>query len=120
MADRAERDLSLLLDMLLAAQDARTFVVGMDAAAFRTSRLHQHAVIRALEVIGEAAGKVSPDFQAAHADIPWREITGMRHRLIHGYAAVDLDLVWSVVGEQLAPPIARLTPLIPPEGAPDA
>lgn len=89
--------------MLLAARDARAFVAGMDKAAFRTSRLHQNAVIRSTEVIGEAAGKVSPSFQVAYPDIPLREITGMRHRLIHNYADVDLDLVWSVVAEKLAP-----------------
>jgi uncharacterized protein with HEPN domain len=120
MADLTNKDASLLLDMPLAARDASAFVAGMDEAAFRASRLHQNAVIRSLEVIGEAAGKVSPGFQAAHPNIPWREITGMRHRLIHGYAEVDLDLVWSVVGEKLGPLLAALAPLIPPEGAPDA
>jgi uncharacterized protein with HEPN domain len=49
------------------------------------SSLHQSAVIRKLEVIGEAAGKVSKAFRAAHPEIPWREMTGLRHRLIHGY-----------------------------------
>jgi uncharacterized protein with HEPN domain len=56
MADLPARDAALLLDMLLAAQDAQSFVEGLDEAAFRASRLHQNAVIRSLEVIGEAAG----------------------------------------------------------------
>lgn len=116
MADSAGRDQSLLLDMLLAARDAREFVARMDEAAFLKSALHQNAVIRCLEVIGEAAGKVSPGFQATHPAIPWREITGMRHRLIHNYAEVDLGLVWSVVGKKLVPLIAALAPLVPPEG----
>ena len=58
----------------------------MDEASFLNSRLHQNAVIRSLEVIGEAAGKVSAGFRDAHPQIPWRETTSMRHRLIHGYA----------------------------------
>ena len=120
MADIAAKDASFLLDMLLAARDARAFVSGMDEAAFLASRLHQNAVIRSLEVIGEAAGQVSPAMQAAHPEIPWREITGMRHRLIHGYAEVRLDIVWLVVSEKLGALIATLEPLIPPEGAPDA
>ena len=82
------------------------------------SRLHQIAVIRSLEVIGEAAGKVSPGMQAAHPEIPWRDITGMRHRLIHAYAEVRLDLVWTVATQRLGPLIAALEPLIPDEGAP--
>jgi uncharacterized protein with HEPN domain len=56
--------------MLLAARDARGFLDGLDEAAFLTSRLHQNAVIRSIEVIGEAAGKISNVTQAAHPDIP--------------------------------------------------
>lgn len=120
MGKPADRDAALLLDMLLAARDARDFVAGMDEAAFLASRLHQNAVIRALEVIGEAAGKVSPAFRAARPAIPWREITGMRHRLIHGYGEVELDVVWRVVAEHLDPLIADLEPLIGQEGPPEA
>ena len=113
MADSSERDAALLLDMLLAARDAQRFVEGLDEAAFLASQLHQNAVIRSLEVLGEAAGKVSAAVTAAHPEIPWREITGMRHRLIHGYAEVRLDLVWTVVRDRLAPLIAQLAALIP-------
>ena len=120
VTDLPDKDSSLLLDMLLAARDASAFVAGMDEAAFQASRLHQNAVIRSLEVIGEAAGNLSPGFQAAYPDIPWREITGMRHRLMPGYSDVDLHLVWTVVSEKLGPLIATLAPLIPPEGAPEA
>lgn len=119
MAERPERDAALLLDMLLAARDAREFVEGIDEAAFFTSRLHQNAVIRSLEVIGEAAGHVSSGFCVAHPEIPWREITGMRHRLIHDYDEVNLNKVWSVVTEELNPLIAVLEPLIPPEDSDD-
>lgn len=115
----ADRDGALLLDMLLAARDARAFLAGVDEAAFLASRLHQNAVIRSLEVIGEAAGKVSTTTQAAHPQIAWREIVGMRHRLIHGYADVRLDLVWSVATGRLEPLIAALEPLIPDEAAPE-
>jgi len=115
MAEPGARDQSLLLDMLLAARDARTFVAGMDKAAFLDSRLHQNAVIRSLEVIGEAAGNLSAATRAAVPGISWGEITGMRHRLIHGYVDVDLNIVWSVVTEDLDPLIAGLAPFIPPE-----
>lgn len=110
-----ERDAALLLDMLLAARDAIGFVAGLDHAEFSKSRLHQNAVIRSIEIIGEAAGKVSPETQAAHPDIPWREMIGMRHRLIHGYAEVRLDLVWTVVEQRLDPLISALSPLVPGE-----
>jgi hypothetical protein len=70
MGEATERDAALLLDMLLAARDARGFVAGTDEVTFLASRLHQSAVIRALEVIGEAAGKVWPAFRAGQTTIP--------------------------------------------------
>jgi uncharacterized protein with HEPN domain len=115
MAELPERDAALLLDMLLAARDARSFIEGLDEAAFLASRLHQNATIRSLEVFGEAAGKVSAATQAGHPDIPWREITAMRHRLIHGYGEVRFDLVWMVVRDSLGPLITKLVGLVPGE-----
>jgi uncharacterized protein with HEPN domain len=81
MAELPERDAALLLDMLFAARDAQAFVEGLDETGFLASPLHQNPTIRSLEVIGEAAGKVSVATRTAHPEIPWREITGMRHRL---------------------------------------
>jgi uncharacterized protein with HEPN domain len=115
MDELPERDAALLLDMLLAARDAQGFVQGLDEAAFLGSRLHQNAVIRSLVVIGEAAAKVSPAVRAAHPEIPWREVTGMRHRLIHDYGEVRLAIVWTVVRDHLGPLIAKLTALVPGE-----
>lgn len=113
-----DRDLVLLLDILQAAQDARGFVAGMSRDEFYNSQLHQNAVIRSLEVIGEAAGKVSPETASAQPDIPWRKMTGMRHRLIHDYSGVRMDLVWSVVNTELDPLIRVLESLVPDEDRP--
>ncbi len=115
MAELPDRDAALLLDMLLAARDARSFVEGLDEAAFHESRLHQNAAIRSLEIIGEAAGKVSAAVQMTNPEIPWRDITGMRHRLIHGYAEVRLDLVWLVLRVHLDPLITQLEALLADE-----
>lgn len=71
-----ERDLALLWDMLLVARDAQSFLAGLDEAAFLASRLHQAAVIRALEVLGEAAGRVSRESCGALPQLPWRGMTG--------------------------------------------
>ena len=113
--DTTARDAALLLDMLLAARDGVGFLAGLGQTEFLASRLYQNAVIRALEIVGEAAAKVSAGFRAGHPEIPWREMTGMRHRLIHGYAEVRLDLVWTVARERLPPLIATLEPLVPPD-----
>jgi uncharacterized protein with HEPN domain len=109
------RDDVLLLDIALAAGDAIAYTNGMTKDGFHASRLHQSAVIRCLEIVGEAASKLSREFRTAHADIPWQRIVGMRHKLIHDYGAVDLDQVWIVVRTQLPSLIDALKPLIPPD-----
>lgn len=111
------QDETLLLDILQAASDAFEFVATLDQAQFNASKFHQNAVIRCIEIIGEAAGKVSQEFQDAHLEIPWRDITGMRHRLIHNYADIRLDLVWDVSQNKLPELIAAIRPLIPPSPA---
>jgi uncharacterized protein with HEPN domain len=65
-----------------------------DREAFDGDWIIQDAVIRELEVLGEAAGRLSPEFVRAHPEIPWRAITGVRHKLIHDYFVVDLEIVW--------------------------
>ena len=59
------------------------------------------ALIRLLEIIGEAASHVSDDFQSKYPDIPWSRIVGLRNRLIHGYDAVDMDILWNVLKEDV-------------------
>ena len=61
---------------------------------FNRDWVTQDAVIRELEVLGEAAGRLSAGFVEGHPEVPWREITGMRHKLIHDYFVVDLRIVW--------------------------
>jgi uncharacterized protein with HEPN domain len=109
------RDAALLLDVMLAAEDALSFVADFDERAFLASGLHQSAVIRKLEVMGEAAGKVSMAFRTSHPEIPGKQMTGLRHRLIHDYGDVRLDIIWRVVRETLPDLIAMLRPLIPPK-----
>ncbi len=113
--DDAGRDPALLLDMKLAAEDAVRFVAGFDERSFLASDLYQSAVIRKLEVLGEAAGRVTKAFQEAHPDIAWSKMIGLRNRLIHGYEDVDLRIVWRVTMDELPDLIAALGPLIPPD-----
>lgn len=105
--------------MVLAATDALDFAGGLDQAGFNASRLHQAAVIRCIEIIGEAASKVSQPFRAAHPEIAWRDIIGMRHQLIHNYAAVRLDIARDVSQVRLPGLIATLKPLIPSSRNPE-
>jgi uncharacterized protein with HEPN domain len=78
------RDEAYLLDILIAAREASEFVANLTWRQFAESRLHQSAVVKALEIIGEAAGRISIETRRAHPEIPWIEIIGMRNRLVHG------------------------------------
>ena len=68
-----------------------------------------------LEVIGEAAGKISDELKAAHPEIPWHEMVGMRNRLIHEYFRISLQTVWDTVQKDLPELIDRLEALLPGE-----
>ena len=109
------RDDAYLLDILIAARKALAFVAGMSREAFERSDLHQNAVIRPLEIIGEAARLVSQQTRDAHPDIPWEQMTGMRNRLIHEYFRVDVRTVWDTLQNDLPRLITLIEPLVPPE-----
>jgi len=95
------RDRAYASHMLEAIARIRRYVGRKGRAAFLASPLLQDAVIRNIEIVGEAAGRVSREFAARHAAIPWRDIAGMRHRLIHGYLKVNLETVWQAVKRDL-------------------
>jgi uncharacterized protein with HEPN domain len=99
-------DAVYLESMREAIARVRRYIGRKRRAAFLADPLLQDALIRNLEVIGEAAGRVSPDLSSRHPDIPWRDIAGMRHRLIHGYLKVNLATVWEAVERDL-PRLAR-------------
>jgi uncharacterized protein with HEPN domain len=109
------RDEACLLDMLLWAQRARSFNDGLDWHLFDADIKAQAATLHALQVIGEAAGKVSAAYQVANPEIPWRKITGLRHRLVHDYGRVDMSIIWDIVTTDVDPLIAALVALVPPE-----
>ena len=90
-----QRDLSYLMDILEAGKQVRAFIAGVDKETFNGNSLVQSAVIRQIEIIGEATKRVSEEFKAAHPEIPWRQLSGMRDILIHAYDHVDIDEVWN-------------------------
>lgn len=72
-------------------------------AAFAADELIRTYVVHQLQIIGEAAGKLSPAFRTAHPEIPWPKMMGMRHILVHDYFRVDPDMVWGVTQTDLPP-----------------
>jgi len=105
------RDSEFIFDILEAAKLARNYVSGKTLEEFMSNPQCQDAVIRRLEVIGEAAGRISSGTQSAYPEIPWREMMRMRNVMIHEYDNVDLKIVWDTVKENLPKLIKSLEEL---------
>ena len=88
-------------DIIGAMEDAMSFVEGMDYDDFAKDKRTIYAVIRALEVIGEAVKKIPNSVRKRHPEIPWKDMAGMRDKLIHEYFGVDLRRVWKTVKENI-------------------
>ena len=109
------RDDSLLSDILIAARKAAAFTQGKSWEDSKRDDVVQNAVMRLIQIIGEAASKISRETRAAHPDIPWEDIAGMRHRLVHDYFRIDIEKVWETIRDDLPPLIAVVEPLVPPD-----
>ena len=98
------RDYRLYLDDILdAVQQIRIYVEGYDGEAFAADRKTQDAVIKNLEVIGEAARNLPEDIGAAAPEIDWRKITGLRNILIHEYFGISIPIIWDIIQNKLDP-----------------
>ncbi|MFO7633010.1 MAG: DUF86 domain-containing protein [Caldilinea sp.] len=101
-------DLVRLQHMLDAAEEAVSFAQGQTRADLEQDRKLVLALVKAVEIIGEAAYRISPDVQEQMSEIPWDDIIGMRHRLVHAYFDINLDILWRTVQDDLPPLIAVL------------
>jgi uncharacterized protein with HEPN domain len=95
------RDTDYLEHIQTAIKKILRYLESIDETQFRADELLQDAVIRNLEIIGEAVSKLIAALKANYLDVPWIEISGMRNRLIHGYISVNLQIVWDTVQEIL-------------------
>ncbi|MEW6658623.1 MAG: DUF86 domain-containing protein [Thermodesulfobacteriota bacterium] len=109
------RDDAYLLDMLLAARRIQKYAQGYDFKRFEDNELLKDAVMRRIQIIGEAARKVSTEFKEVHPEIPWSDIIGMRHRLVHDYFQIITEKVWETVVKDIPALISQIEPLVPPE-----
>lgn len=110
-----EKDVALLWDMLDAAKTVRDFTKDTKFHQYENDRKMQLAVERAIEIIGEAARRVSKDFQKTHTEIPWKGIIGQRHILAHEYGEIKQERIWIVVSKRIPELIKLLEPLVPDE-----
>jgi uncharacterized protein with HEPN domain len=111
----ARPDETLLLDMLLAARRIQQFVAGVTQSEFEAHQMMQSAVIREIQVIGEAARMITDKSRAAHPSIDWPAIAGMRNRVIHEYFEIDLKIVWDTIQGDIPALIGQLEAIVPPD-----
>ena len=98
--------------MIDAAESVGQFMAGRERVDLDRDRMLLFAVVRAIEVIGEAASRVSDETRAANPAIPWSAIVSMRNRLVHGYFDIDTEIVWKTATGELADLLPRLRALI--------
>lgn len=105
------RTRDLLTHILEAAEQARTYVAGLDKATFLSDKRTQQAVIMNLVIIGEAAARLAeedPGLVVDHPEVPWKSMRGMRNRIAHGYFELDPGIVWDTVHVALPDLIERI------------
>jgi uncharacterized protein with HEPN domain len=108
------RDDTYLVDMLESSKIALDYVLGKSWDDFYENIQCQDAVVRRIEIIGEAARRLSQETRDIYPQIPWREITSMRNLVIHEYDVVDIGQVWDTVQNKIPPLIEELTKIVPP------
>lgn len=96
-------DRTRLRHMLDASNEALSFIVGKTRDDLEDDRQLVLALTKSIEIIGEAAARVSPEFRSTHRNVPWVDIVGMRNRLIHAYFDVDIDILWKTLTSELPP-----------------
>lgn len=97
-----------LIHMAEACEQALAFVAGRDRADLDEDAMLRMALARVIEIVGEAASKVSPPGRAELPEVPWPEIVGMRHRIVHAYFDLNLDVLWNTVSLALPDLLAQL------------
>ena len=108
-----QRDAAVVVDIVLACREISRFIAGLSQEQFAGNSLVRSAVIYQLQVIGEATKRLSAEFRDTRPAIRWREIAGMRDRLIHHYDDINLDIVWQVATEEVPALLSQLEPLLP-------
>src|SRR5665648_150323 len=95
-------------DILTSIKKIQTYVKNLSLEEFSHDEMRIDAVLRNLEIIGEAAGRIPPDVREINPDIEWRKIVGLRNILIHEYSGVNLKIVWDIIENKLNPLKAEL------------
>jgi uncharacterized protein with HEPN domain len=97
-----------LTHMLDHALEAMAMCRGRERADLDRDRMLNLALVRLVEIVGEAANRVSDARQQRHPEIPWRQVIGVRNRIAHGYDQIDYDILWAIVRDDLPPLVDQL------------
>ena len=108
-------DIVRLQHLLEHAREAVAMIKGKERTYLWSDRMLELSLIRLVEVVGEAAARVSPEGRAKYLSIPWPQVVGMRNRLIHGYDQVDLDILWDTIEDDLPSLITELEKILESE-----
>jgi uncharacterized protein with HEPN domain len=100
---RSREFLDYVADIQEAAENISQFIAGMTWTQFAQDQKTIYAVVRAFEIIGEAAKKVPPSVRKRHAKVPWKQMAGMRDKLIHEYFGVNYQVLWKTAQEDIPP-----------------
>lgn len=114
MRDREIAD--YLQDIIDSINDIGDFIEGMTLGDFKGDKKTINAVLRSIEVIGEASRNIPEEIRSRYPQVPWRKMTGMRDKLIHEYHGVDIDTVWKTLNEDIPPLADRIQEIIDKEG----
>ncbi len=105
-------DLATVLDMVLASRRIARFLSGVDEQTFLATEEKHWAVVSQLALIGESVRRLTTPFRDARPHVPWRQIAGMRDRLIHAYDKINWSLVWVTASEDVPKLLSELEPLV--------
>lgn len=108
------RDAAYLWDIIETAKAVSEFTAGVKPHEYLADRKLQMAVERAVEIVGEAARRVSDSFKADHPEIPWRQIVAQRHVIAHEYGEIKQERLWLVATRDVPVLVGQLEPLLPP------
>ncbi|PZD73995.1 hypothetical protein C1752_01538 [Acaryochloris thomasi RCC1774] len=114
-----DRDAASIWDMVQAIQRIQAFTTGVSSEAYLDSELIQSAVERQLEILGEAARRLSSESQQAHPGVDWAGIIGLRNVIAHRYDQIRAERIWSVLAADLPEILEKLEILLPPSEEPD-
>jgi len=109
-----KEDLIYISHILTAISDIKDFTAGMTKKDFFKNKMAEHAVVRNIEVIGEASKHLSAKFKEKHKDIPWKDIIKMRNKVTHFYFGINYDIVWKVVKRDIVLLRGKIEAIITP------